>query len=100
MDYFLSLAKIILLLAFLAGISYFLVKKSQKSTKFKKSENGQLIVKDALPLSRDTRAVILEVNGKEYLTILSPHAIKTMDLQKNASFSERLREREQVHEES
>ncbi|HAO9043534.1 TPA: flagellar motor switch protein FliN, partial [Listeria monocytogenes] len=39
MEYFLSLLKIIVLLAVLAGISYFLVKKNKQANRTRKSEN-------------------------------------------------------------
>ncbi|MEF3400055.1 flagellar motor switch protein FliN, partial [Listeria monocytogenes] len=60
MEYFLSLLKIIVLLAVLAGISYFLVKKNKQANRTRKSENDLIKLKDTLLISHQLRAVLLE----------------------------------------
>ncbi|CCQ23151.1 Undefined function [Listeria monocytogenes N53-1] len=67
MEYFLSLLKIIVLLAVLAGISYFLVKKNKQANRTRKSENDLIKLKDTLLISHQLRAVLLEADGEKVL---------------------------------
>ncbi|MBC8924227.1 flagellar motor switch protein FliN, partial [Escherichia coli] len=71
MEYFLSLLKIIVLLAVLAGISYFLVKKNKQANRTRKSENDLIKLKDTLLISHQLRAVLLEADGEKVLAIIS-----------------------------
>ncbi|EAH3577226.1 flagellar motor switch protein FliN [Listeria monocytogenes] len=80
MEYFLSLLKIIVLLAVLAGISYFLVKKNKQANRTKKSENDLIKLKDTLLISHQLRAVLLEADGEKVLVIISNNDIRTVSL--------------------
>ncbi|EAG0857898.1 flagellar motor switch protein FliN [Listeria monocytogenes] len=80
MEYFLSLLKIIVLLAVLAGISYFLVKKNKKANRTRKSENDLIKLKDTLLISHQLRAVLLEADGEKVLAIISNNDIRTVSL--------------------
>ncbi|EAE6660880.1 flagellar motor switch protein FliN [Listeria monocytogenes] len=80
MEYFLSLLKIIVLLAVLAGISYFLVKKNKQANRTRKSENDLIKLKDTLLISHQLRAVLLEVDGEKVLAIISNNDIRTVSL--------------------
>lgn len=80
MEYFLSLFKIILLLAVLAGISYFLVKKNKQANRTRKSENDLIKLKDTLLISHQLRAVLLEAEGEKVLAIISNNDIRTVSL--------------------
>ncbi|CUL12270.1 flagellar motor switch protein FliN [Listeria monocytogenes] len=80
MEYFLSLLKIIVLLAVLAGISYFLVKKNKQANRTRKSENDLIKLKDTLLISHQLRAVLLEADGEKVLAIISNNAIRTVSL--------------------
>ncbi|AEO02767.1 TPA: flagellar motor switch protein FliN [Listeria monocytogenes] len=80
MEYFLSLLKIIVLLAVLAGISYFLVKKNKQANRTRKSENDLIKLKDTLLISHQLRAVLLEADGEKVLVIISNNDIRTVSL--------------------
>ncbi|EAE1328798.1 flagellar motor switch protein FliN [Listeria monocytogenes] len=80
MEYFLSLLKIIVLLAVLAGISYFLVKKNKQANRTRKSENDLIKLKDTLFISHQLRAVLLEADGEKVLAIISNNDIRTVSL--------------------
>ncbi|MBC2374505.1 flagellar motor switch protein FliN [Listeria welshimeri] len=80
MEYFLSLFKIIVLLAVLAGISYFLVKKNKQANRTRKSENDLIKLKDTLLISHQLRAVLLEAEGEKVLAIISSNDIRTVSL--------------------
>lgn len=80
MEYFLSLLKIIVLLAVLAGISYFLVKKNKQANRTRKSENDLIKLKDTLLISHQLRAVLLEAEGEKVLAIISNNDIRTVSL--------------------
>ncbi|MBC2302258.1 flagellar motor switch protein FliN [Listeria welshimeri] len=80
MEYFLSLFKIIVLLAVLAGISYFLVKKNKQANRTRKSENDLIKLKDTLLISHQLRAVLLEAEGEKVLAIISNNDIRTVSL--------------------
>ncbi|EAG6295067.1 flagellar motor switch protein FliN [Listeria monocytogenes] len=80
MEYFLSLLKIIVLLAVLAGISYFLVKKNKQVNRTRKSENDLIKLKDTLLISHQLRAVLLEADGEKVLVIISNNDIRTVSL--------------------
>lgn len=80
MEYFLSLFKIIVLLAVLAGISYFLVKKNKQANRTRKSENDLIKLKDTLLISHQLRAVLLEAEGEKVLVIISNNDIRTVSL--------------------
>ncbi|EAO7453461.1 flagellar motor switch protein FliN, partial [Listeria monocytogenes] len=79
-EYFLSLLKIIVLLAVLAGISYFLVKKNKQANRTRKSENDLIKLKDTLLISHQLRAVLLEADGEKVLAIISNNDIRTVSL--------------------
>ncbi|HBM3437676.1 TPA: flagellar motor switch protein FliN [Listeria innocua] len=83
MEYFLSLLKIIVLLAVLAGISYFLVKKNKQANRRRKSENDLIKLKDTLLISHQLRAVLLEADGEKVLAIISNNDIRTVSLKGN-----------------
>ncbi|CAM2362670.1 hypothetical protein LISE100100_08325 [Listeria seeligeri] len=83
MEYFLSLLKIIVLLAVLAGISYFLVKKNKQAARTRKSENDLIKLEDTLLISHQLRAVLLEVDGEKVLAIISNNDIRTVSLKGN-----------------
>ncbi|MBC2090752.1 flagellar motor switch protein FliN [Listeria welshimeri] len=80
MEYFLSLFKIIVLLAVLAGISYFLVKKNKQANRTRKSENDLIKLKDTLLISHQLRAVLLEAEGEKVLAIISNNDIRAVSL--------------------
>ncbi|EAF1247866.1 flagellar motor switch protein FliN [Listeria monocytogenes] len=80
MEYFLSLLKIIVLLAVLAGISYFLVKKNKQANRTRKSENDLIKLKDTLLISHQLRAVLLDADGEKVLAIISNNDIRTVSL--------------------
>ncbi|EAC5342443.1 flagellar motor switch protein FliN [Listeria monocytogenes] len=80
MEYFLSLLKIIVLLAVLAGISYFLVKKNKQANRTRKSENDLIKLKDTLLISHQLRAVLLEADEEKVLAIISNNDIRTVSL--------------------
>ncbi|EMH0510722.1 flagellar motor switch protein FliN [Listeria monocytogenes] len=80
MEYFLSLLKIIVLLAVLAVISYFLVKKNKQANRTRKSENDLIKLKDTLLISHQLRAVLLEADGEKVLAIISNNDIRTVSL--------------------
>ncbi|EAG5528831.1 flagellar motor switch protein FliN [Listeria monocytogenes] len=80
MEYFLSLLKIIVLLAVLAGISYLLVKKNKQANRTRKSENDLIKLKDTLLISHQLRAVLLEADGEKVLAIISNNDIRTVSL--------------------
>ncbi|EAE5709571.1 TPA: flagellar motor switch protein FliN [Listeria monocytogenes] len=80
MEYFLSLLKIIVLLAVFAGISYFLVKKNKQANRMRKSENDLIKLKDTLLISHQLRAVLLEADGEKVLAIISNNDIRTVSL--------------------
>ncbi|HDM9277032.1 TPA: flagellar motor switch protein FliN, partial [Listeria innocua] len=82
-EYFLSLLKIIVLLAVLAGISYFLVKKNKQANRTRKSENDLIKLKDTLLISHQLRAVLLEADGEKVLAIISNNDIRTVSLKGN-----------------
>ncbi|EAF1673490.1 flagellar motor switch protein FliN [Listeria monocytogenes] len=99
MEYFLSLLKIIVLLAVLAGISYFLVKKNKQANRTRKSENDLIKLKDTLLISHQLRAVLLEADGEKVLAIISNNDIRTVSLkgkndQNEALFRELLLKKE------
>ncbi|EKY4028274.1 flagellar motor switch protein FliN [Listeria innocua] len=83
MEYLLSLLKIIVLLAVLAGISYFLVKKNKQANRTRKSENDLIKLKDTLLISHQLRAVLLEADGEKVLAIISNNDIRTVSLKGN-----------------
>ncbi|EAE5856020.1 flagellar motor switch protein FliN [Listeria monocytogenes] len=90
MEYFLSLLKIIVLLAVLAGISYFLVKKNKQANRTRKSENDLIKLKDTLLISHQLRAVLLEADGEKILAIISNNDIRTVSLKGNSNQNEAL----------
>ncbi|EPD8068393.1 flagellar motor switch protein FliN [Listeria monocytogenes] len=90
MEYFLSLLKIIVLLAVLAGISYFLVKKNKQANRTRKSENDLIKLKDTLLISHQLRAVLLEADGEKVLAIISNNDIRTVSLKANSNQNEAL----------
>ncbi|HAO5811326.1 TPA: flagellar motor switch protein FliN [Listeria monocytogenes] len=90
MEYFLSLLKIIVLLAVLAGISYFLVKKNKQANRTRKSENDLIKLKDTLLISHQLRAVLLEADGEKVLAIISNNDIRTVSLKGSSNQNEAL----------
>ncbi|EAC4206230.1 flagellar motor switch protein FliN [Listeria monocytogenes] len=90
MEYFLSLLKIIVLLAVLAGISYFLVKKNKQANRTRKSENDLIKFKDTLLISHQLRAVLLEADGEKVLAIISNNDIRTVSLKGKTDQNEAL----------
>ncbi|EAH4325297.1 flagellar motor switch protein FliN [Listeria monocytogenes] len=90
MEYFLSLLKIIVLLAVLAGISYFLVKKNKQANRTRKSENDLIKLKDTLLISHQLRAVLLEADGEKVLAIISNNDIRMVSLKGNSNQNEAL----------
>ncbi|HAO6419460.1 TPA: flagellar motor switch protein FliN [Listeria monocytogenes] len=90
MEYFLSLLKIIVLLAVLAGISYFLVKKNKQANRTRKSENDLIKLKDTLLISHQLRAVLLEADGEKVLAVISNNDIRTVSLKGNSNQNEAL----------
>ncbi|HDI3750082.1 TPA: flagellar motor switch protein FliN [Listeria monocytogenes] len=90
MEYFLSLLKIIVLLAVLAGISYFLVKKNKQANRTRKSENDLIKLKDTLIISHQLRAVLLEADGEKVLAIISNNDIRTVSLKGKNDQNEKL----------
>ncbi|EJY4931557.1 flagellar motor switch protein FliN [Listeria monocytogenes] len=90
MEYFLSLLKIIVLLAVLAGISYFLVKKNKQANRTRKSENDLIKLKDTLLISHQLRAVLLEADGEKVLAIISNNDIRTVLLKGKTDQNEAL----------
>ncbi|MBF2516088.1 flagellar motor switch protein FliN [Listeria marthii] len=90
MEYFLSLLKIIVLLAVLAGISYFLVKKNKQANRTRKSENDLIKLKDTLLISHQLRAVLLEADGEKMLAIISNNDIRTVSLKGKNDQNEKL----------
>ncbi|EAG9189160.1 TPA: flagellar motor switch protein FliN [Listeria monocytogenes] len=90
MEYFLSLLKIIVLLAVLAGISYFLVKKNKQTNRTRKSENDLIKLKDTLLISHQLRAVLLEADGEKVLAIISNNDIRTVSLKGKTDQNEAL----------
>ncbi|HAC1168722.1 TPA_asm: flagellar motor switch protein FliN [Listeria monocytogenes] len=90
MEYFLSLLKIIVLLAVLAGISYFLVKKNKQANRTRKSENDLIKLKDTLLISHQLRAVLLEADGEKMLAIISNNDIRTVSLKGKTDQNEAL----------
>lgn len=90
MEYFLSLLKIIVLLAVLAGISYFLVKKNKQANRTRKSENDLIKLKDTLLISHQLRAVLLETDGEKVLAIISNNDIRTVSLKGKTDQNEAL----------
>ncbi|HHP8951098.1 TPA: flagellar motor switch protein FliN [Listeria monocytogenes] len=90
MEYFLSLLKIIVLLAVLAGISYFLVKKNKQANRTRKSENDLIKLKDTLLISHQLRAVLLEAGGEKVLAIISNNDIRTVSLKGKTDQNEAL----------
>ncbi|HFK0551415.1 TPA: flagellar motor switch protein FliN, partial [Listeria monocytogenes] len=89
-EYFLSLLKIIVLLAVLAGISYFLVKKNKQANRTRKSENDLIKLKDTLLISHQLRAVLLEADGEKVLAIISNNDIRTVSLKGKNDQNEKL----------
>ncbi|EAD3992670.1 flagellar motor switch protein FliN, partial [Listeria monocytogenes] len=89
-EYFLSLLKIIVLLAVLAGISYFLVKKNKQANRTRKSENDLIKLKDTLLISHQLRAVLLEAEGEKVLAIISNNDIRTVSLKGKTDQNEAL----------
>ncbi|EAC3354953.1 TPA_asm: flagellar motor switch protein FliN, partial [Listeria monocytogenes] len=89
-EYFLSLLKIIVLLAVLAGISYFLVKKNKQANRTRKSENDLIKLKDTLLISHQLRAVLLEADGEKVLAIISNNDIRTVSLKGKTDQNEAL----------
>ncbi|EEW19079.1 conserved hypothetical protein [Listeria monocytogenes FSL R2-503] len=87
---FLSLLKIIVLLAVLAGISYFLVKKNKQANRTRKSENDLIKLKDTLLISHQLRAVLLEADGEKVLAIISNNDIRTVSLKGKTDQNEAL----------
>lgn len=90
MEYFLSLLKIIVLLAVLAGISYFLVKKNKQANRTRKSENDLIKLKDTLLISHQLRAVLLEADGEKVLAIISNNDIRMVSLKGKNDQNEKL----------
>ncbi|EGP9887564.1 flagellar motor switch protein FliN [Listeria monocytogenes] len=90
MEYFLSLLEIIVLLAVLAGISYFLVKKNKQANRTRKSENDLIKLKDTLLISHQLRAVLLEADGEKVLAIISNNDIRTVSLKGKNDQNEKL----------
>ncbi|OFE99796.1 flagellar motor switch protein FliN [Listeria monocytogenes] len=90
MEYFLSLLKIIVLLAVLAGISYFLVKKNKQANRTRKSENDLIKLKDTLLISHQLRAVLLEADGEKVLAIISNNDVRTVSLKGKTDQNEAL----------
>lgn len=90
MEYFLSLLKIIVLLAVLAGISYFLVKKNKQANRTRKSENDLIKLKYTLLISHQLRAVLLEADGEKVLAIISNNDIRTVSLKGKTDQNEAL----------
>ncbi|HAB8731059.1 TPA_asm: flagellar motor switch protein FliN [Listeria monocytogenes] len=90
MEYFLSLLKIIVLLAVLAGISYFLVKKNKQANRTRRSENDLIKLKDTLLISHQLRAVLLEADGEKVLAIISNNDIRTVSLKGKNDQNEKL----------
>ncbi|EAF2252736.1 flagellar motor switch protein FliN [Listeria monocytogenes] len=90
MEYFLSFLKIIVLLAVLAGISYFLVKKNKQANRTRKSENDLIKLKDTLLISHQLRAVLLEADGEKVLAIISNNDIRTVSLKGKTDQNEAL----------
>ncbi|HAC0380170.1 TPA_asm: flagellar motor switch protein FliN [Listeria monocytogenes] len=90
MEYLLSLLKIIVLLAVLAGISYFLVKKNKQANRTRKSENDLIKLKDTLLISHQLRAVLLEADGEKVLAIISNNDIRTVSLKGKTDQNEAL----------
>ncbi|HEM2263467.1 TPA: flagellar motor switch protein FliN [Listeria monocytogenes] len=90
MEYFLSLLKIIVLLAVLVGISYFLVKKNKQANRTRKSENDLIKLKDTLLISHQLRAVLLEADGEKVLAIISNNDIRTVSLKGKTDQNEAL----------
>ncbi|ASG93360.1 flagellar motor switch protein FliN [Listeria monocytogenes] len=90
MEYFLSLLKIIVLLAVLAGISYFLVKKNKQANRTRKSENDLIKLKDTFLISHQLRAVLLEADGEKVLAIISNNDIRTVSLKGKTDQNEAL----------
>lgn len=90
MEYFLSLLIIIVLLAVLAGISYFLVKKNKQANRTRKSENDLIKLKDTLLISHQLRAVLLEADGEKVLAIISNNDIRTVSLKGKTDQNEAL----------
>ncbi|HAC3450735.1 flagellar motor switch protein FliN [Listeria monocytogenes] len=90
MEYFLALLKIIVLLAVLAGISYFLVKKNKQANRTRKSENDLIKLKDTLLISHQLRAVLLEADGEKVLAIISNNDIRTVSLKGKTDQNEAL----------
>lgn len=90
MEYFLSLLKIIVLLAVLAGISYFLVKKNKQANRTRKNENDLIKLKDTLLISHQLRAVLLEADGEKVLAIISNNDIRTVSLKGKTDQNEAL----------
>ncbi|EAF2954979.1 flagellar motor switch protein FliN [Listeria monocytogenes] len=90
MEYFLSLLKIIVLLAVLAGISYFSVKKNKQANRTRKSENDLIKLKDTLLISHQLRAVLLEADGEKVLAIISNNDIRTVSLKGKNDQNEKL----------
>lgn len=90
MEYFLSLLKIFVLLAVLAGISYFLVKKNKQANRTRKSENDLIKLKDTLLISHQLRAVLLEADGEKVLAIISNNDIRTVSLKGKTDQNEAL----------
>ncbi|EGP9279122.1 flagellar motor switch protein FliN [Listeria monocytogenes] len=90
MEYFLSLLKIIVLLAVLAGISYFLVEKNKQANRTRKSENDLIKLKDTLLISHQLRAVLLEADGEKVLAIISNNDIRTVSLKGKTDQNEAL----------
>ncbi|EJV6248560.1 flagellar motor switch protein FliN [Listeria monocytogenes] len=90
MEYFLSLLKIIVLLAVLAGISYFLVKKNKQANRTRKSKNDLIKLKDTLLISHQLRAVLLEADGEKVLAIISNNDIRTVSLKGKTDQNEAL----------
>ncbi|HAC0948469.1 TPA_asm: flagellar motor switch protein FliN [Listeria monocytogenes] len=90
MEYFLSLLKIIVLLAVLAGISYFLVKKNKQANRTRKSENDLIKLKDTLLISHQLRAVLLEADGEKVLAIISNNDIRSVSLKGKNDQNEKL----------
>ncbi|HAO6147564.1 TPA: flagellar motor switch protein FliN [Listeria monocytogenes] len=85
-----SLLKIIVLLAVLAGISYFLVKKNKQANRTRKSENDLIKLKDTLLISHQLRAVLLEADGEKVLAIISNNDIRTVSLKGSSNQNEAL----------
>ncbi|HAK1619685.1 TPA: flagellar motor switch protein FliN, partial [Listeria monocytogenes] len=78
------------LLAVLAGISYFLVKKNKQANRTRKSENDLIKLKDTLLISHQLRVVLLEADGEKVLAIISNNDIRTVSLKGNSNQNEAL----------